>query len=92
MADNINALAGAVALLGFADDSGDTLSSSRACDQDNVGGDVSAAERGLISTASLRTASGLPARRRFLPAYNDAGAHGLRVIVGQPPNRRCRAA
>ena len=43
-ADNINALAGAVALLGFADDSVDTLSSTKACTQDNVGGDVSAAQ------------------------------------------------
>lgn len=46
VADNINALAGAVALLGHADDSGDTLNSSRACAQDNVGGDVTAADEG----------------------------------------------
>jgi hypothetical protein len=44
-ADNINALAGAVALLGFADDS-DTTNSSRSCAQDTVGGDVSAAHEG----------------------------------------------
>ncbi len=45
VADNINALAGAVALLGFADDS-DTISSSDACTQANVGPDVSTAHEG----------------------------------------------
>ena len=43
VADNINALSGALALLGHADDA-DTIGSSRdGCNQDNVGGDLSIA-------------------------------------------------
>ena len=42
VADNINALSGALALLGTATDS-DTISSSRGCDQDTFGGDLSVA-------------------------------------------------
>ncbi len=45
MGDNLNAVSGALALLGFADDS-DTFDSSRACAQDTIGGDVSTADEG----------------------------------------------
>jgi hypothetical protein len=45
VADNINALSGALALLGSANDN-DAITSSRSCGQNTFGGDLSSADEG----------------------------------------------